>query len=632
MSNYLILKDYNCDGIVDMFDKGSFGVKVSKGYYQNNELKFTFERNLFYQGMFGSINVYVQPGDIPSIIDIDRDGDLDIFAFDVLGSKITFYKNLRVEDGLHCDSLRFINADDCWGKFYQNLNKTHLLNISCKGITSGKKVRHSGNCLLHIDMNGDLDYDLLLGGISFTDIQYLENGGSLTAAQITAQDTNWNTNTHQLDLSIWPASFLVDINNDGNKDILITPHLDNLETANYNCVGYYKNLGTDASPNFVWQHDSLLTPDMIDVGAYSFPTVYDYDKDGKTDLFIGTEGKYNNITHLQESAIAYYRNTSTLNNTSFELVTSDFLNIKSKNYYGVFPTFGDITGDGIDDLIMGHVNGSISLYKNIASSNTIPANFVLETDSMPNVYTSSYGAPCVFDFNEDGKTDLLIGNKEGRIYYYEDTSSTTTKKLFLKTISLGNIKVGSSNQFYTYCVPSVTKMDNTQKKYLVVGNINGTIGRYDSFINNFVMPIRKDSNYSTIQTQARSVPAIADFDGDGKYEMVVGHRLGGLNYYKQLLTVTDTTASGVGVFNFNEKDINIYPNPTNDKINILLDNRIDIENLTTSLYDLTGRKIINHQLIKTSNSVLDIHSLRPGIYFLILENETQKIVKKIVKK
>lgn len=90
---------------------------------------------------------------------------------------------------------------------------------------------------------------------------------------------------------------------------------------------------------------------MIDVGSYSYPTFFDYDKDGKVDLFVGTEGYLNNNTEVLTSKLAYYKNTSTLGNTSFSLVTKDFLNLSTKNYNGIFPTFGDMTGDGIDDLV-----------------------------------------------------------------------------------------------------------------------------------------------------------------------------------------------------------------------------------------------------------------------------------------
>ena len=42
IGSYLILKDYNCDGIPDLFHRGSAGINVSKGYYLNNELNLVY--------------------------------------------------------------------------------------------------------------------------------------------------------------------------------------------------------------------------------------------------------------------------------------------------------------------------------------------------------------------------------------------------------------------------------------------------------------------------------------------------------------------------------------------------------------------------------------------------------------
>ncbi|MBU3676318.1 MAG: VCBS repeat-containing protein, partial [Chitinophagaceae bacterium] len=102
--DYVLMPDYNCDNIPDLFHRGYAGVAVYKGYYQNNELKFTFYKDLFFPGNFGPVNVYVQPSDIPSIVDIDYDGDLDIISYEVSGSRLTHYKNLRIEQNLPCDS------------------------------------------------------------------------------------------------------------------------------------------------------------------------------------------------------------------------------------------------------------------------------------------------------------------------------------------------------------------------------------------------------------------------------------------------------------------------------------------------------------------------------------------------
>ncbi len=625
--DYVILKDYNCDGVDDLFERGYAGVAVHKGQYINNELKFTFVKELYYPGQNGPVNVYVQPSDIPSIFDIDNDGDLDVFAYDVFGAYITFYKNMQVELGLPCDSIKMELADNCWGKVYQGISRAVNLNVNCKGVGGlNKKTRHAGNTILHLDIDGDGDYDLLGGNLVYNDVQLLYNNGSNI---INAQDTNYNKNGHKLNMPYWPIPHHIDIDNNGAHDLLFTTHSDFLQNANYNVVAWYKNIGTDASPNFVYQHDTLLVSDMIDVGAYSYPTFFDYDKDGRLDLFIGCEGIFNNGTFTQSSMLAYYRNTSTPGNISFELVTKDFLNLSSKNYKGIFPTFGDITGDGVDDLVIGNANGTIAVYKNFAFANNAQPNFQFFTDSLSNVFVEDYSFPIVYDFNKDGKTDLIIGDQMGILKYYEDTSTAVNlKKLALKKDTLGNIKAGSVYTNFTYAAPFIGRMDNSNNIYLVLGNGDGNIERYhEDFLNNLGTFNRIDSTYSNINLVSRTVPAICDIDGDGMFDMIVGNKLGGVKLYKQVLTV--------GTHDFNSQIINnnvlLYPNPTFSKINILFQTPINNEFATIKFYDITSKLIYKEEFNTDSKKSFDIEFLPSGLYHILIETKQQIMRGKFIK-
>jgi len=627
ISNYLILKDYNCDNIPDLFHKGFPGVSVYKGYYQNSELKFTYYRDLYFPGAFGPVNVYVQPDDIPAIIDVDGDGDLDVVAYGVFGTYLELTKNMQVEEGLPCDSMKMELVDNCYGKFYQGVYRAVNTGVSCKGISTGseKKKRHTGNCIVMLDIEGDNDLDILGGNISYSDAQLLVNTGSSTSCVVTQQDTMYNSADHSLWMPSWPAPFHVDIDNDGDKDILFTTHNENVNSANYHVAAYYKNTGTDLSPTFVFQHDSLFTPDMIDVGSFSYPTFFDYDKDGKQDLFIGSEGYLDNVSVQRHSMLSYYKNTSVGSIISFDLVTKDFLGLSGFNYHGIFPTFGDLTGDGIYDLVMGNISGYITLYKNYASSNTVTPNFLLSTDSLPGITVGSLSAPLVFDFNQDGRTDLLIGNRSGYITYYEDTSSTAVKKLSLQTISLGGIKAGDVNNIYGFCVPFIGKMDNTNKDYLMIGNVDGTIARYDNFINNMGTFTRIDSNYSEIQTLARSVPAIADLNGDGNYEMVVGSKLGGLNYFKQVKNVL----LNIDQQEFSNASIELYPNPSNGMIYFLCKSKVG--ELKVRILDISGKELLKTLLDTDVSQAIDISSLCDGMYLVEMTCGKNKVVRKIIK-
>ncbi|MBK7761789.1 MAG: T9SS type A sorting domain-containing protein [Bacteroidetes bacterium] len=627
ISNYLILRDYNCDGIPDLFHKGMPGVSVYKGYYQSGELKFTFYKDLYFPGTFGPVNVYVQPSDIPSIQDIDGDGDVDVCSFDINGNRISFVKNTQVENSLPCDSMRMELVTDCYGNFYQSIYMSSVLGTTCKGMSPGKNKRHAGNCILLLDLDGDADLDFLGGNVSYNYAQSMTNGATSASANYVSQDSTWQSGSHVLYMPSWPAPFHVDIDNDGDKDVLFTSHNENSSSANYHSVAFYKNTGTDASPNFNFQHDSLLINDMIDIGSYSYPVFFDYDKDGKQDLFVGTEGYLNAAGTILESKIAHYKNTTVGSNISFELVTKDFLGLSTNLYNGIFPTFGDLTGDGITDLVFGNRNGYLSIYKNYATSNLVMPNFLFYTDSIPGITAGSHSFPLVYDFNKDGRTDLLLGNQLGRIIYYEDTSTTALKKLALQTISLGNFKAGDVGNVYGYCVPLVAKMDETNKEYLLIGNVDGTIARYDDFINNMGTFTRIDSNYSEIKVSARSVPAIADLDGNGKYEMVIGNRLGGLQFFRQVKNVIDDVSD----VELNNHSLELYPNPTQSEFSIFYHEDIGQRKAQLRIVDITGNLVFEKQFTTQIDNQFSIKNLQSGIYLVEIRINGKRMVKKLVK-
>ena len=613
---YLKLIDYNCDGVADLFHRGSSGVSVYTGYFDsNNELKFNFYQELYYPGTFGPVNCYVQPNDIPIIADVDADGDLDVVAFDVLGSYAPLYKNLQVEDNLPCDSIRMILASSCYGQMYQTYWREHVLNANCKGFSSNKKQRHGGNCILTMDINNNGLLDMVVGNSNYNDAQVLYNGGTLSNTLFTSQDSLLDLNGHQLELYSWPAPFYFDIDNDNDKDLIFTPHNDDISSANYNIMGVYENTGTSSTPNFVWKNDSALIGSVLDIGRNSHPTLFDYDKDGKLDLFVGGEGFFNTNIKVRESQLAYYRNTSSMGQISFELVTKDFLNLHTKNYPGLYPNFGDITGDGVDDLLLGNDSGTIIVYENQATSNSMPPNFVWQTDSLPGIDVGEYSFPFVYDFNGDNKTDILIGNEIGVLALYEDTSVVSVQKEFKRIDSaIGNVKGGGVYTYLGFAVPYIAPVDSSNKDYLLLGTAEGIVERYDSFSNSYVNWVEVDSQMAKIQVANRTAPAIGDLDGDQRPELLLGNQNGGLNIYQ---FVKNTVNSTVDITTIGKKSvpISLFPNPTTHELWIKAPSDIsNIENY--KIFDISGRLVSKKMVSQKINESIPTSSLTNGLYFI----------------
>src|SRR5690606_8197904 len=137
---------------------------------------------------------------------------------------------------------------------------------------------------------------------------------------------------------------------DGDKDITYGPTDNGFE--NYKVIGFYENTRTDANPDFVYRTDTLFMNEMIDVGSYASPYFYDFNKDGKQDMFVASGGYYQQNGTFR-SKVSYYENISQGKAIKFEFITDNFLQIDTLNIFGASLAVGDMDGDGKDELIVG---------------------------------------------------------------------------------------------------------------------------------------------------------------------------------------------------------------------------------------------------------------------------------------
>ncbi len=75
-----------------------------------------------------------------------------------------------------------------------------------------------------------------------------------------------------------------------------------------------------------------------------------------------------------------------------------------------------------------------------------------------------------------------------------------------------------------------------------------------------------------------------------------------------------------------EKTISLFPNPAQ---NFFVTGGLNSSNCQMTLSDLSG-KIINRKELNASNNLVDLSGIRSGIYFVTLEMENNRIVKKLV--
>jgi hypothetical protein len=265
---------------------------------------------------------------------------------------------------------------------------------------------------------------------------------------------------------------------DGDKEIV-------LGDISFSCFNMMINGGTPEKAYMI-QQDTLFPSNDVSVNILSFPAPFylDVNNDGKKDMIAtvnaGSVGE-------DRKGVWFYENRGSNINHRFELETRTFLvgdmiDIGSISH----PAFADVDADGLTDLIVGNygyfnasggTNASLYLFKNIGTP-TEPSfqltdrNWLNFAQYAPNDYDF---APAFGDIDSDGDTDMLVGSNLGGLFCYIN-------------------QAGAGN------------------------------------------PLRLERDFNlmwlTMDVGQTSVPFITDLDKDGLQDVIIGERLGNVNFYK----------------------------------------------------------------------------------------------------
>ena len=622
--------DYNQDGKNDLFAYGIGGVKVYKNTGNSTTgLQWTVSKNLLYSDNWGTmLNLYVSSADIPAIVDVDHDGDIDILTYHISGEYLQYHKNLSQETYGHSDSLMFELKNECWGRFREDVNSNSVFlndqTAPCQGGNvpnpqlkpNETEKAHAGSTVLALDMDGNGVKDLLLGDVAYPSINFLTNGGTTVNSNslMISANPNFPANSTPVSMQLFPAAFWVDVDFDSKKDLLVAPNAKNV-SENETSVLKYKNTLSNTNPNFVFETKAFLQEDMIEHGTGSIPVLTDLDNDGLVDLFVANYFSYK-PTLTKESRIAYYKNTGTTNNPVFTFIDNDFLNLSQSGLgLRMVPSFGDLNNDGKKDIILGLENGTVCYLQN-TTSGSIPTFSTPITNYQDHVgqtiNVGQFATPQLFDLNQDGKLDLIIGKKTGEILYYQNKGTLISPSFELINSNLGNVDVSTSISPDGFAVPHFFR--NLDTTYLMVGSLEGAIYFYDSIDENLASGTGFRTISSNFLNQDKNIGgysacAVGDLDNDSNLDLFIGQDLGGLFYLEH------DSLSNLSLMNpfFTLPEIHVYPNPAYDKITITSD--IDLNNFEILVYSSTG-KLVDKKIGKMKTIDFSITDYTNGMYFI----------------
>ena len=641
ISNWILLRDYNRDGKKDIFTYTPSGIKVYQNVSTTN-LSFKLVADPIYStGYSGKLNLYLSSTDIPSITDIDNDGDDDIVAFDPSGNFTSFHKNFSIENYKNANVLEFKRVGDCWGGFLKEHYDDMVFNQPCGEnpqpldnpfpANRSAKVLHSGNALLLLDLNGDGLKDVLYGHVTQNRVASLMNVGTIGQAKFNAGNYNY-PDVYPVNFPVFPAIYYEDLDFDGIRDLITSPNgSDNaLQTVDYqNSAWFYKNKGKDDKPDFSFVQKNILQNTMVDLGENAVPVFVDIDGDGDQDILVGNAGNRGEAGY--RASIYLFENKG---NNTFELINSDFLGInKNLQLFDIKPFVTDMNADGIDDF--GFISNSFTGVNIRYCVNNAPKSKAFDLKlsnavTLPQIQFLSNGdSPLFFDLNKDGLKDLLLGKGSGRLEYYKNTGTAKNPIYTLENEELGGIVTD-----YTIGNISlaVADLNGDGKEELITGSRNGYLKVYKNITEQNFNKFIADSTNILDDYQNRNLSiqiggglnvAVADLNNDLAPDLMIGTNTGGLKWLKNTSKFIITA---------NEEPINfvIYPNPTNRYLYVKNPSIGDYE-----FFDVSGRRLLFQKNTQTTQEIsFDLSTQNDGIYFLKIsvDGNVKKTEKVILKK
>jgi hypothetical protein len=467
------IDDWNDDGLPDIVYGEQYGCIF---YFPNRGTRdhpeFPYQKMIFdADGVPIDLGLHASP----LVVDWDGDGKKDLLA-GVYENHVVWFRNEGTNRDRRLVYKGFIQADGV------------DLKLPIKPVVGRSEAIFNEDyypVLQAVDWNGDGRMDLLAGGYVTGRIFFYENTGPASdGTPILKLLGPIEADGKPLNVADWCASpCAADFNGDGKLDLItgrfaMTPE----SQANKAMLRYYENVGTRTAPQLV-EKPFPKTGDWP-AGGLAVVRAADMDGDGLLDLVVSP----------YDGNIFIFKNvgstTQPMFDTNVKPLKSDWGNstIETRQFI-------DWEKDGWPDYVTGyqvHLNAHAgNPYHWDKTVNVLPPGANI---AHPSGIGDDWFWPYLSDFDQDGKIDVLFGDWAGNIWYHHNNTVDPAKPEFDLT---------------------GYKLKTTDGKEIKVGPINADI----------------KTNFQALQG-ARTVFTVADIDGDGKLDLIVGDTYGMIRFYR----------------------------------------------------------------------------------------------------
>lgn len=421
------------------------------------------------------------------------------------------------------------------------------------------------------DIDGDGDIDVLSTSIGDDKIAWYENTDGLGDFGPQQIITN-NVDAPQ-------SIYTVDIDNDGDKDIISASSLDNK-------IAWYENI--DGLGNFGPQQ-------VITNNFDSAQAIYAEDLNGNGTIDVLSASAF---SIYNDGKIVWYENINGLGTFgSQQVIPNNSDSFTSRSLFAI-----DIDNDGDIDVICASFN-SIDWYENTDGQGNFGSQQIITSNvsNAQSVYAS--------DIDGDGDIDVLSASyNDDKIAWYENTDGLG---------NFGSQQVITTNADSARFVYASDIDGDGDNDVLSVSTSDGIVGWYENIDGEGTFGPRQ-----VIINNPDLAPSIyvADIDGDGSMDIISASALNDkLAWYKN--------QSNLSISENKKSFFSLFPNPASNQIT--LKGHIPIDNI--SLLDINGRILKTHKGFSNFELKINLENLSKGIYFLQITSVNQKEVTKFIK-
>ena len=215
----------------------------------------------------------------------------------------------------------------------------------------------------------------------------------------------------------------------------------------------------------------------------------------------------------------------------------------------VAPAFVDIDGDGDVDAFLGTANGNTLFYRNVGTTAS-PSFTLVGTNPFGLKATGTPGTNTVnmfADIDGDGDLDLLMGNGTA-IIAYRNVGTTAAPSFTL--IGTNPFGLGTPEN---YAAPALADIDGDGDLDLLIGGISGNMVFYRN-VGTTASPsftLAGTNPFGLVKSGMNALPVFADIDGDGDLDLFAGSAEGNTYFYRNVGTATapSFTLAGTNPFN-----------------------------------------------------------------------------------